>query len=75
MTKNLLLILLFPFIIATATAQDLQSPDNHFKMHFSLQDSGTPVYNLSFKGKEIIKPGKLGFYLKNDKKSILNISW
>ncbi len=72
MNKNLLLILLTFFLFASATAQDLQSPDNNFKMHFNLQDSGSPVYNLSFKGKEIIKPGKLGFYLKNDKKSLLN---
>ena len=72
MTKNLLLILVTFFLFATSKAQDLQSPDNNFKMQFNLQDSGTPVYNLSFKEKEIVKPGKLGFYLKNDKKSLLN---
>jgi len=57
---------------ALAHAQKLQSPNGEFKMEFSLQNDGTPVYSLTYKGKDVVKPSKLGFELKNDKKSLLN---
>ncbi|RXM45457.1 glycoside hydrolase family 97 protein [Flavobacterium sp. YO64] len=41
-------------------------------MHFSLEADGTPVYKLTYKGKDVIKTSKLGFNLKNDNKSLLN---
>ncbi|KQB43760.1 putative alpha-glucosidase Glycoside hydrolase family 97 [Flavobacterium daejeonense] len=41
-------------------------------MEFSLQSDGTPIYSLTYKGKVVIKPSKLGFQLKNDAKSLLN---
>lgn len=68
------------FLIATALlilckvviAQELQSPDGKLKMVFSLTADGTPMYELTFNGKEVIKPSALGFELKNDVKSLLN---
>lgn len=41
-------------------------------MEFSLQNDGTPVYNLKYKNKEVVKTSKLGLELKDDKKSLLN---
>ena len=41
-------------------------------MAFTLLNDGTPSYSLTYKGKEIIKPSKLGLELKNDKISLLN---
>ena len=41
-------------------------------MGFTLLKYGTPSYNLTYKGKEVIKPSKLGLELKNDKISLLN---
>src|SRR5690606_32139824 len=49
-------------------AQDLKSPNGKFALRFSLQSDGTPAYSLQYKGKEVIKPSKLGFELKRQKK-------
>lgn len=62
--------LLFAFFVTTA--QNLQSPDGKFFLTFTLQADGTPVYNLTYKSKTVIKPSKLGLELKDDKKSLLN---
>jgi hypothetical protein len=56
----------------TANAQQLKSPNGKFVMEFSLQNDGTPSYNLNYKGKAVVKPSKLGLELKDDKKSLLN---
>ena len=53
-------------------AQQLKSPDGSFTMEFTLQNGGVPSYSLTYKGKAVIKPSKLGLELKNDKKSLLN---
>ena len=55
-----------------AGAQQLKSPDGSFTMDFTLQNGGVPSYSLTYKGKAVIKPSKLGLELKNDKKSLLN---
>ncbi|WP_301927260.1 glycoside hydrolase family 97 protein [Ferruginibacter sp.] len=62
--------LLLAFFVTTA--QNLQSPDGKFFLTFTLQADGTPVYNLTYKSKTVIKPSKLGLELKDDKKSLLN---
>lgn len=41
-------------------------------MEFSLLPDGTPTYQLVYKGKQVIKPSKLGLELKKDKKSLIN---
>ena len=48
-------------------AQTLQSPGGRFTMVFALESDGTPGYTLSYKGRVVIKPSKLGLELKNDK--------
>lgn len=53
-------------------AQELQSPNGQFVMSFALQADGTPTYQLTYKGKTVIKPSKLGLELKKDEKSLLN---
>ena len=50
--------------IFTANAQRLTSPDGNLVMNFSLNPEGIPTYELSFKGKAVIKPSKLGLELK-----------
>ncbi|PTT00706.1 alpha-glucosidase, partial [Flavobacterium sp. HMWF030] len=70
--KHFFLAAILWFGIFTAKAQELKSPDGNFSMNFSLQTDGTPVYKLTYKGKEVIKPSKLGLALKNDDKSLLN---
>ncbi|MEP6931354.1 MAG: glycoside hydrolase family 97 protein [Flavobacterium sp.] len=63
--------ILFAFT-AVAEAQQLKSPEGKFVMEFSLQNDGTPTYNLKYKNKEVVKTSKLGLELKDDKKSLLN---
>ncbi|NJW52441.1 glycoside hydrolase family 97 protein [Salinimicrobium oceani] len=53
------------FLVLSAAAQELQSPDARLQLQFKLDDAGTPVYELSFKGKTVIAPSQLGFELKN----------
>ena len=55
-----------------AKSQQLKSPNGKFVMEFSLQNDGTPIYSLKYKGKAVVKPSKLGLELKNDKKSLLD---
>ena len=61
------LCLLLAFLVGTsAKAESITSPDGHLKLNFSVNAQGEPVYELSYKGKEVIKPSRLGLELKND---------
>ncbi|WP_283639824.1 glycoside hydrolase family 97 protein [Mesonia mobilis] len=53
-------------------AQELTSPNQDLKMKFSLNENGTPVYQLTYKDQEVIKPSTLGLELKNDDLSLMN---
>ena len=54
-------------ILATgAAAQTITSPDGNVKLDFSLQQ-GRPTYQLSYKGKDVVKPSHLGLELAKDK--------
>jgi hypothetical protein len=66
------LFLAFLFVLFSATAQEIKSPNAQFNLKFELESDGTPVYQLTYKGKPVVKPSKLGFFLKNDKESLLN---
>lgn len=58
-------IFLFTIVVLT-TAQELKSPDGNLQMTFKLENAGVPTYILTYKGKDVIKPSKLGFELKGD---------
>lgn len=70
MKKSLLIFAVFA--VFSAKAQQLKSPNGNFAMAFSLQADGTPQYSLTYKGKAVIKPSKLGLELKANKTSLLN---
>ncbi|MCL1944136.1 MAG: glycoside hydrolase family 97 protein [Candidatus Azobacteroides sp.] len=59
-------LLLFLLMCSTAIAQTLTSPDGKYQMNFSLSADGSPVYALIYKGKEVIKPSKLGLELMSE---------
>ena len=63
--KNLSLAALL-LCSVVASAQKLTSPDGNLEMNFSLDGKGAPVYELSYKGKAVIKPSKLGLELKKE---------
>ena len=58
--------------IGITLGQEINSPDGNLEMKFSLQEDGTPVYSLSYKGQDVIETSKLGFELKNDEHSLLS---
>ncbi|QNA42920.1 glycoside hydrolase family 97 protein [Lacibacter sediminis] len=60
------------FLCVFSFAQELRSPNSQLQLQFSLNSAGTPEYRLSYKGKAVILPSKLGLELKNDKKSLRN---
>ena len=69
-------LLLSAFIALSATfcvqaSEVLTSPDGKLTVTFDLTSDGTPVYSMSFKGKEVIKPSRMGFELKKGA-SLLN---
>ncbi|AMM50697.1 alpha-glucosidase [Rufibacter sp. DG15C] len=64
MTKLLLTTFLFLSFMGLVNAQDLSSPNGKLTMKFALQADGSPTYTLTYKGKPVIKPSKLGFELK-----------
>lgn len=76
MKKFFLIVALF--LVGLVAAQKLQSPDGKFVMNFSVQNGGYPSYQLNYKGKEIVKPSRLGFVLTtkdaqaNDPRNFLN---
>ncbi len=59
---------LFVFFIGTVVmaSESLISPDGNYKLHFSVNTQGEPVYELFYKGQHVIKPSRLGLELKND---------
>src|SRR5690554_7068794 len=61
--KKIYILLHFCLIAVIMTAQDLRSPDGDLEMSFSVDQQGTPVYTLNYKGKTVINPSKLGLEL------------
>lgn len=72
MKKITLLLLSCCLFTQFLTAQELKSPDGNLTLKFSLQADGTPTYALTYKKDTVIRSSKLGFELKNDRKSLLN---
>lgn len=59
----LTLISIIPLKAQNRNLQTLKSPNGDCEMIFTLTKEGTPVYSLIFKGKQVIKPSKLGIEL------------
>ncbi|MBP1618253.1 MAG: alpha-glucosidase [Bacteroidetes bacterium] len=64
--KNWILTLVLSLASLVGSAQTLKSPNGNLEMKFYLQDGGIPTYILTFKGKDVIKPSKLGLDLRPD---------
>ncbi|SFO47880.1 Glycosyl-hydrolase 97 C-terminal, oligomerisation [Chitinophaga sp. YR627] len=54
------------FLWKMVTAQELLSPDKNLQLQFSITDNGKPTYQLTYKGKAVIRPSHLGLELKAD---------
>jgi len=54
-------------------AQTLKSPDGNLELKFAVNGEGTPMYSLSYKGKSIVLPSKMGFELRGElKKKVMD---
>ena len=62
--KLFIWMLLLPF---AATAQTMMSPNGQVAVNFYLADNGVPTYEMTYKGKTVIKPSTLGLELAKDK--------
>ena len=63
--RKLILLMCLCLIGGIISAQELKSPNGNLVMRFSLEGNGVPTYTLTYKGKDVIKPSKLGLELKN----------
>ena len=62
--RNLLLaLLLFPLM---ALAAEVKSPNGNVALNFKVE-AGRPVYSVTYKGKDVIRPSHLGLELAKDK--------
>lgn len=64
--KKLFLLLCISVMANYMVAQELKSPDGNLYMIFSVQEGGIPTYKLTYKGKDVIKPSRLGLELKDE---------
>lgn len=61
------LFFLFSFIVSAPfmmRAEELKSPDGNLLMRFEVNSEGTPVYELTYKRKPVIKPSRLGLEIE-----------
>ena len=66
LTSKMAFILLALLMSTAAMAESITSPNGLLKLNFSVNAQGEPVYELSYKDKDVIKPSKLGLELKDD---------
>lgn len=52
-----------------ALAQTVKSPDGNVSVHFSLTGNGVPTYEMTYKGKAVVKPSHLGLELAKIKQA------
>lgn len=64
--KKLIVLICLCLTTHWAVGQDINSPDGNLTLKFSLEKEGVPTYSLSYKGKAVIKPSKMGLELKSE---------
>jgi len=69
--KNFFITGLLLFI-SLASGQELRSPNGEFVLSFDIRNGGVPTYNLTYKGKPVVKESKLGFELQKDQYSLID---
>ena len=50
-----------------ASAGTVKSPNGNIEVKFSVDDNGRPVYEMTYKGRPVVRPSHLGFLLAKDK--------
>lgn len=65
--KRLSISLLCIVHCALCIAGGIKSPNGNIELKFSLDGNGRPVYEMTYKGKAVVKPSHLGLELAKDK--------
>ena len=66
--KRILLLTSLAFIICHLSfSASVKSPNGNIELKFSVDNAGRPVYEMTYKGREVIKPSHLGLELAKDK--------
>lgn len=60
----MLISLLVPAVMA---AESVKSPNGNVELSFSLSPNGGPVYSMTYKGRDVVRPSRLGLELAKDK--------
>ena len=68
--KKCFLALSILLLSVSLAAQQLASPDGNLLLNFSVNADGAPVYDLTYKGKAVVKPSTLGFELKRERTDV-----
>lgn len=64
--QRLIALACIGFLFANINAQELKSPNGNLSLNFSVENGGIPTYSLKYKGRDVIKPSKLGLELKDE---------
>ena len=75
MKKKLLLIVCLCISYITNAQQRLTSPDGNLVMTFQVNKEGAPTYDLTYKGKAVIKASTLGLELKKEDNTRTDFDW
>ena len=65
--KTKILFVLLLMLPMVAVAQTVKSPNGNVVLTFSITDNGRPTYEMTYKGKAVVKPSHLGLELAKDK--------
>ena len=52
---------------ALCMAGGVKSPNGNIEVKFSVDNDGRPVYEMTYKGRPVVKPSHLGLILAKDK--------
>ncbi|HRN17187.1 MAG TPA: glycoside hydrolase family 97 N-terminal domain-containing protein, partial [Xylanibacter oryzae] len=64
--KKIITFVTFMLLPLMVMAQEIKSPDGNVRLKFYL-DNGRPTYEMTYKGKAVIKPSHLGLELAKNK--------
>jgi glucan 1,4-alpha-glucosidase len=66
MLKKIIALCCLSLSAVAALGQKLISPDHNLSITFRVSGEGVPVYDLTYKQREVLKPSRLGFELIGD---------
>ena len=58
---------------ALCIGMSVKSPNGNVELTFSVDPDGRPVYEMSYKGREVVKPSFLGLELAKDKHASMGL--